>query len=139
MNTYYELIDFIYNKLRTSEIDDNLLDKFKKFNVYLEDERYQRFVNNLTNVLSDRINGSINKIDNCLEDVSLFINSIDDLTLESENQIKLIKESTLLHNEDKETVINFIKTNHKDIIDGLITRFSKYPKIKEYLSNSYLE
>lgn len=139
MNTYYELINFLYNKLKVSEIDDNLLKDFAYFNVYLEDERYQRFINNLTNVLSYRIQNALSKIDNCLEDISLFTNSIDEFINESNNQIKLVNQSTLIYEEDKEKIINFIKANHKDIIDSLIIKFNKYTKIKEYLNSCYLK
>ncbi len=139
MNTYYELINYLYNTLAYNKLNDDLLNEFQNFNVYLLNERYQRFINNLTTVLSNRINYFLDKVNECLEDANKFMHSIDNLIEETENQIKLVNISGLIYDEDKEKIISFIKANHKDIVDDLIAKFKGYDNIIEYLKNCYME
>ena len=68
MNTYYELVTYLNSIINVEELDDEIINNFKNYTLYLNGERYDRFINHLINLFDDRINNCYKYLyDNLIE------------------------------------------------------------------------
>ncbi len=140
-NTYFELINYIYSLENKDNIDSETISQFNKYNVYLEGERYNRFINHLTNLLDERINEKYSYIINkviYLENEREFEDNINLFFDESNSQINLINNKLVKDNE-KQKLLEFIKTNNNEVIDRLKKYYDKYNNIINFLDNYYIK
>ncbi len=140
MNTYYELITYINSIVNVKEINDEIINNFKNYNVYLNGERYDRFINHLINLFDDRINNCYEYLyDNLIEtnDVKEFNLILSSIRNESLKELEFINVN-FINDEDKEKLTNFIKANHNEIINRLKQQYNKYKEIVNYLNNCLL-
>lgn len=140
MNTYYELVTYLNSIINLKEIDDEIINNFKNYNVYLNGERYDRFINHLINLFDDRINNCYEYLYNNLietNDVKEFNLILSSIRNESLRELELINVN-FINDEDKEKLTNFIKANHNEIINRLKQQYNKYKEIVNYLNNCLL-
>lgn len=140
MNTYYELVTYLNSIINLKEIDDEIINNFKNYNVYLNGERYDRFINHLINLFDDRINNCYEYLYNNLietNDVKEFNLILSSIRNESLRELEFINVN-FINDEDKEKLTNFIKANHNEIINRLKQQYNKYKEIVNYLNNCLL-
>ena len=140
MNTYYELVTYLNSIINLKEIDDEIINNFKTYNVYLNGERYDRFINHLINLFDDRINNCYEYLYNNLietNDVKEFNLILSSIRNESLRELELINVN-FINDEDKEKLTNFLKANHNEIINRLKQQYNKYKEIVNYLNNCLL-
>ena len=140
MNTYYELVTYLNSIINLKEIDDEIINNFKNYTLYLNGERYDRFINHLINLFDDRINNCYEYLYNNLietNDVKEFNLILSSIRNESLRELELINVN-FINDEDKEKLTNFIKANHNEIINRLKQQYNKYKEIVNYLNNCLL-
>ena len=140
MNTYYELVTYLNSIINVEELDDEIINNFKNYTLYLNGERYDRFINHLINLFDDRINNCYKYLyDNLIEtnDVKEFNLILSSIRNESLRELEFINVN-FINDEDKEKLTNFIKANHNEIIDRLKQQYNKYKEIVNYLNNCLL-
>ncbi len=140
MNTYYELVTYLNSIINVEELDDEIINNFKNYTLYLNGERYDRFINHLINLFDDRINNCYKYLyDNLIEtnDVKEFNLILSSIRNESLRELEFINVN-FINDEDKEKLTNFIKANHNEIINRLKQQYNKYKEIVNYLNNCLL-
>ena len=140
MNTYYELVTYLNSIINVEELDDEIINNFKNHTLYLNGERYDRFINHLINLFDDRINNCYKYLyDNLIEtnDVKEFNLILSSIRNESLRELEFINVN-FINDEDKEKLTNFIKANHNEIINRLKQQYNKYKEIVNYLNNCLL-
>ena len=140
MNTYYELVTYLNSIINVEELDDEIINNFKNYTLYLNGERYDRFINHLINLFDDRINNCYEYLYNNLietNDVKEFNLILSSIRNESLRELELINVN-FINDEDKEKLTNFIKANHNEIINRLKQQYNKYKEIVNYLNNCLL-
>ena len=140
MNTYYELVTYLNSIINVEELDDEIINNFKNYTLYLNGERYYRFINHLINLFDDRINNCYKYLyDNLIEtnDVKEFNLILSSIRNESLRELEFINVN-FINDEDKEKLTNFIKANHNEIINRLKQQYNKYKEIVNYLNNCLL-
>ena len=140
MNTYYELVTYLNSIINVEELDDEIINNFKNYTLYLNGERYDRFINHLINLFDDRINNCYKYLyDNLIKtnDVKEFNLILSSIRNESLRELEFINVN-FINDEDKEKLTNFIKANHNEIINRLKQQYNKYKEIVNYLNNCLL-
>ena len=140
MNTYYELVTYLNSIINVEELDDEIINNFKNYTLYLNGERYDRFINHLINLFDDRINNCYKYLyDNLIKtnDVKEFNLILSSIINESLRELEFINVN-FINDEDKEKLTNFIKANHNEIINRLKQQYNKYKEIVNYLNNCLL-
>ncbi len=138
--TYYELIKFLYS-IEDKPIDRQNVEYLNSINIKLEDERYQRFLEQLSVVISDRIANAINRFREALISESLDSNTLAIHISGLKNEIKYSEElaTCLLVKEEnqKEFIDSIIKTNNS-LADTIMTLFDDDER-RSIISSLYIK
>ncbi len=137
--TYYDLIKFLYGII-DAPIEYKNIEFLNSVDISLEGERYQRFIDQMTKVVSDRISNAINKIREKI--ISEYLDS-NVLTLELSlirNEIKYCIDLTkclLIKPENQEEFTKSIIETNNSLTDVLMTFFEDDER-KMIVNNLYI-
>ena len=129
--TYYDLIKFLYSIVE-KPIDYKNIEFLNSVNIELKGERYQRFLDQMSVVVSDRISNAISNIKEKLVGEYLDTNT---LTIEASlirNEIKYcldLCKCLLIQPENQSEFVNSIVETNNDLVDVLKNFFDDDERI----------
>ena len=138
--TYYELVNFLYGLIDTP-IEYKNIEFLNSVNIILEGERYQRFLDQLAIVVSERMSHVINNLKDKLVSEYLDANTLIIETSNLANEMKYCKSlcNTLLVKPENQKEFNtsIVDTNNK-LVDAVLEFFNDEER-KDIVKRLYMK
>ncbi|MBP5684113.1 MAG: hypothetical protein J6X02_02525 [Bacilli bacterium] len=138
--TYYELVNFLYGLIDTP-IEYKNIEFLNSVNITLEGERYQRFLDQLAIVVSERMSHVINNLKDKLVSEYLDANTLIIETSNLANEMKYCKSlcNTLLVKPENQKEFNtsIVDTNNK-LVDAVLEFFNDEER-KDIVKRLYMK
>lgn len=127
MTTYYELIFFLDSMLKAPLTEDNI-EKLNNANVSLTKDRYIRFINQVTNFMTQRLRNTMNKV---IDTVCERYLDVNELTLELNNirseitYMQKLVNTKLIKEENRQMFYKSLVSNNNEIFNEIKSLYTE--------------